>query len=122
MPVSDPTRNPVIIIRRTIKLFLFMMLLEHVNFLLSPHSGISVVTEKQTRTSRLLISKAEKSDSGNYTCSPSNSESASVLVHVLNGKLTPHRWFLFGIRASAYIVLVWSPLYPIINVKCLDSF
>ncbi|ODN01467.1 Titin [Orchesella cincta] len=53
----------------------------------SQRGGINVVTEKQTRTSRLLISKAQPSDSGNYTCSPSNSESASVLVHVLNEEL-----------------------------------
>ncbi|XP_025262403.1 hemicentin-1 isoform X2 [Camponotus floridanus] len=51
----------------------------------SQRGGISVVTEKQTRTSRLLISKALPADSGNYTCAPSTAESASVLVHVLNG-------------------------------------
>lgn len=43
------------------------------------------MTEKQTRTSRLLISRALPADSGNYTCAPSTAESASVLVHVLNG-------------------------------------
>ncbi|KAG8222164.1 hypothetical protein J437_LFUL000745 [Ladona fulva] len=50
----------------------------------SQRGGISVVTEKQTRTSRLLISRAAANDSGNYTCAPSSSDSASVLVHVLN--------------------------------------
>ncbi|XP_063991219.1 T-lymphocyte activation antigen CD86-like isoform X4 [Diachasmimorpha longicaudata] len=53
----------------------------------SQRGGISVVTEKQTRTSRLLISRALPADSGNYTCAPSTAESASVLVHVLNGFL-----------------------------------
>lgn len=52
----------------------------------SQRGGISVVTEKQTRTSKLLISRALASDSGNYTCSPSSSDAASVLVHVLNGE------------------------------------
>ncbi|XP_054285390.1 uncharacterized protein LOC129001963 isoform X2 [Macrosteles quadrilineatus] len=52
----------------------------------SQRGGISVVTEKQTRTSRLLIARALPADSGNYTCSPSSSDSASVLVHVLNGE------------------------------------
>ncbi|XP_076624931.1 protein amalgam isoform X1 [Colletes latitarsis] len=52
----------------------------------SQRGGINVVTEKQTRTSRLLISRALPDDSGNYTCAPSTSESASVLVHVLNGE------------------------------------
>lgn len=52
----------------------------------SQRGGINVVTEKQTRTSRLLISKALPTDSGNYTCSPSTSDAASVLVHVLSGE------------------------------------
>jgi len=54
----------------------------------SGRGGISVVTEKQTRTSRLLISKAQPPDTGNYTCAPSASDSASVTVHVLNGEHT----------------------------------
>lgn len=53
----------------------------------SGRGGISVVTEKQTRTSRLLISKAQPPDTGNYTCAPSASDSASVMVHVLNGNM-----------------------------------
>lgn len=52
----------------------------------SSRGGINVLTEKQTKTSRLLISRAQPPDSGNYTCSPSSSESASVIVHVLNGE------------------------------------
>ncbi|XP_055636949.1 zwei Ig domain protein zig-8-like [Toxorhynchites rutilus septentrionalis] len=52
----------------------------------SQRGGISVLTEQQTRTSRLLISRASPSDSGNYTCSPSNSDSASVVVHVIKGE------------------------------------
>ncbi|KAJ8936005.1 hypothetical protein NQ314_012531 [Rhamnusium bicolor] len=52
----------------------------------SQRGGISVVTEKQTRTSRLLIARALPEDSGNYTCSPSTSDAASVLVHVIQGE------------------------------------
>lgn len=52
----------------------------------SQRGGINVVTEKQTRTSRLLISRALPEDSGNYTCSPSTSSSASVIIHVLQGE------------------------------------
>lgn len=57
---------------------------EVVNY--SQRGGINVVTEKQTSTSRLLIARAQPADSGNYTCAPSSSDSASVIVHVLNGE------------------------------------
>lgn len=39
----------------------------------SQRGGISVLTERSTKTSKLVISRATSSDSGNYTCSPSNS-------------------------------------------------
>ncbi|XP_055387744.1 protein sidekick-1-like isoform X2 [Condylostylus longicornis] len=52
----------------------------------SQRRGINVYTERSTKTSRLLITKATAMDSGNYTCSPSNSGSASVIVHVINGE------------------------------------
>ncbi|KYB29210.1 Neurotrimin-like Protein [Tribolium castaneum] len=53
----------------------------------SPRGGISLVTEKgQVTTSRLLIQKAVQSDSGLYTCTPSNANAASVRVHILNGE------------------------------------
>ncbi|XP_030753590.1 zwei Ig domain protein zig-8-like [Sitophilus oryzae] len=53
----------------------------------SPRGGISLVTEKGfTTTSRLLIQKAVQKDSGLYTCSPSNANSATVRVHILNGE------------------------------------
>ncbi|KAL1117861.1 hypothetical protein AAG570_004174, partial [Ranatra chinensis] len=53
----------------------------------SQRGGISVLTEKQTRTSRLLIARAMPTDSGNYTCAPSSSHAASVIVHVINGNV-----------------------------------
>ena len=34
-----------------------------------------------------MIQHADLSDSGKYSCSPSNADVASVRVHVLNGKL-----------------------------------
>jgi Immunoglobulin domain len=54
----------------------------------SPRGGISLETEKTEvgTTSKLLITKARLSDSGNYTCVPSSAEAASVQVHVLNGQ------------------------------------
>ncbi|XP_068627801.1 neurotrimin-like [Battus philenor] len=53
----------------------------------SPRGGVSVVTEKgETTTSFLLIQQARPSDSGTYQCNPSNAQSKSVMVHVLNGE------------------------------------
>ncbi|XP_043277589.1 zwei Ig domain protein zig-8-like isoform X2 [Venturia canescens] len=51
----------------------------------SPRGGISLVTEKgRVTSSRLLIQKAIQTDSGQYTCSPSNASASSVRVHILN--------------------------------------
>lgn len=54
----------------------------------SPRGGISLETEKTESgtTSRLLLTRAQLRDSGNYTCIPAGAISASVQVHVLNGK------------------------------------
>lgn len=51
----------------------------------SERGGISVVTDKRTRTSRLVVSRATLADSGNYTCAPANAEPSSVSVYILNG-------------------------------------
>lgn len=40
----------------------------------------------QDTVSSLVIRNARREDSGNYTCSPSNLDSASVQLHVLNGE------------------------------------
>ncbi|KAG6796613.1 zwei Ig domain protein zig-8 [Apis mellifera caucasica] len=51
----------------------------------SPRGGISLVTEKGPVTSsRLLIQKAIERDAGQYTCSPSNTLSSSVHVHIVD--------------------------------------
>ncbi|CAB0003477.1 unnamed protein product [Nesidiocoris tenuis] len=51
----------------------------------SPRGGVSVITEKgETTTSFLLIQRAKPTDSGRYQCNPSNAQSKSINVHVLN--------------------------------------
>ncbi|KFM82143.1 hypothetical protein X975_04036, partial [Stegodyphus mimosarum] len=39
-----------------------------------------------TALSKLFIKDVQPSDSGNYTCCPSNAEATSITVHVLNGE------------------------------------
>ncbi|GFQ95537.1 ig-like domain-containing protein [Trichonephila clavata] len=39
---------------------------------------------QDTAISRLFIKNAQPSDSGNYTCCPSNADASSISVHVLN--------------------------------------
>lgn len=53
----------------------------------SDRGGISLEQEKTETgtTSRLLITRANFRDSGNYSCVPIGALSASVIVHVLNG-------------------------------------
>ena len=46
----------------------------------------SVVVESDEHTSVLLVTKATRQHSGNYTCLPSNAKPASILVHILNGE------------------------------------
>lgn len=61
----------------------------------SSRGGVSVITEKgDVTTSFLLIQHADISDSGKYSCSPSNADVASVRVHVLNGKFFFYILFL----------------------------
>lgn len=53
----------------------------------SPRGGVSVITEKGDNTiSYLLVQRARSSDSGKYSCNPSNANSKTVIVHVLNGE------------------------------------
>ncbi|XP_069185959.1 basement membrane-specific heparan sulfate proteoglycan core protein isoform X2 [Procambarus clarkii] len=44
----------------------------------------SVVVESDEHTSVLMVTSASRLHSGNYTCAPSNTKPASILVHVLN--------------------------------------
>ncbi|XP_039291781.1 fibroblast growth factor receptor-like 1 isoform X2 [Nilaparvata lugens] len=54
----------------------------------APRGGIALETERTDAgtTSKLLVTRAEMADSGNYTCLPAHARPASVYVHVLNGE------------------------------------
>lgn len=53
----------------------------------SSRGGISVVTDKHSRTSKLVVTRATTADSGNYTCAPANAEPASISVYIINGEI-----------------------------------
>lgn len=60
--------------------------------------GISIETRKgEITTSHLLIQNADETNSGKYSCSPSNAIVASIRVHVLNGK-----WLSITVIYSTY--------------------
>ncbi|EDW38015.1 GL12378 [Drosophila persimilis] len=52
----------------------------------STRGGIRVVSEQQMKTSNLVISRVQHTDSGNYTCSADNSNSDSVFVHIIKSE------------------------------------
>lgn len=71
----------------------------------SPRGGISLVTEKgKLTTSRLLVQKAIQSDSGLYTCAPSNANPITVSIHVLNGKFFDFFSHVFLVYIYVYVL------------------
>ncbi|CAG9090468.1 unnamed protein product [Plutella xylostella] len=80
----------------------------------SPRGGVSVVTEKgETTTSFLLIQQARPSDSGTYQCNPSNAQSKSVVVHVLNGE------YPAAMQRGGQAFLLTSPVHCLVLLACL---
>ncbi|CAD0198987.1 unnamed protein product [Chrysodeixis includens] len=80
----------------------------------SPRGGVSVVTEKgETTTSFLLIQQARPSDSGMYQCNPSNAQSKSVMVHVLNGE------YPAAMQRGGQAFAPTSPAHCLVLATCL---
>ncbi|XP_046806273.1 mucin-5AC [Lucilia cuprina] len=76
---------------------------------------------KQITTASLIIPSVQKQDSGNYTCSPSNSEPRTVILHVLNGEysasaitsaalniLIPYKLLIFNLSLFIYNNSMWK--------------
>lgn len=85
----------------------------------SQRGGISILTEKQSKTSRLVIGRATPSDSGNYTCMPSNS---GKVLKILTLTLTIKALHQFLITWDVVNFLWWCifpifliPIWPIKN-------
>ena len=59
----------------------------------SARGGVSLENEKtpQGTRSTLIVTKATGDDTGNYTCSPSSGHAASVMVHVVDGKVLKYK-------------------------------
>ena len=57
----------------------------------SPRGGISLRTDtkEDVTTSKLLMTGAKISDSGNYSCIPSSGSAANIILHVIDGKKIP---------------------------------
>jgi len=51
----------------------------------SDRGGINIISDKVLGWSNLVISKSKLSDSGNYSCQPSNALPDTVNIHVLTG-------------------------------------
>lgn len=65
----------------------------------SPHISVSLIDiTVYLQTASLIIPAVVKLDSGNYTCSPSNSAPRTIVLHVLNGECG---------RASASALWAW---------------
>ena len=58
----------------------------------APRGGISLRTDSKEdiTLSKLLVSRAKLSDSGNYSCIPSSGTLSTVIVHIIDGKLVKY--------------------------------
>jgi Immunoglobulin domain len=66
----------------------------------SQRGGINVSTDRTTKTSNLIISRASPADSGNYTCAPSNS--GKLIIEIAQ----------FGLACSDSDLLLTLSLVP----------
>ncbi|CAM1319237.1 Uncharacterised protein g7151 [Pycnogonum litorale] len=62
--------------------------------------------------SMLFIEKSQFSDSGNYTCSPSNANPATITVHILNGETHAAIHDNGGSASGCWRILTWTSAFP----------
>jgi len=86
---------------------------------LSGRGGVAIVTEKRRRSSHLLIARLKETDSGNYTCAPSNAQADSVLVHVLQGLGGQPRANIMSSKASPIFRIKPIIIFIILIVKSI---
>lgn len=77
----------------------------------SQRGGISLETEKTAdgTTSRLLLTRAEFRDGGNYSCVPHGALQANAFVHVLNGELYDKEYLLIFL-SRGHLKLKWKAI------------
>ena len=80
--------------------------------------GITVTTTPGRRThSQLLIKQAEVADSGNYTCSPSNSLPASIQVFV-SGEYSHLLYLYVKVQRGCHCMAKRAWFFWRLNVLC----
>lgn len=82
-----------------------------INYYSTSTAEVSMETAKYTTIAKLSVLNAQLSNSGNYTCSPTNVDSRSVMVHVLNDSTS-------SLCSSACFI----GLINVILVTCYDLF
>ena len=72
----------------------------------SPHVKIedALSPDEQPLVSKLSVDNVQRSHSGNYTCAPSNAKAASVLVHVVDGKVDFRKFE----NQNQYLSYLWN--------------
>ncbi|CAG7727517.1 unnamed protein product, partial [Allacma fusca] len=89
----------------------------------SDRGGVSVITEKgEITTSYLLIQDARPSDTGKYSCSPSNADVASVRVHILNGERPAAMQTGSASRILNHQLLVFSILTNVLSSVLMTAY
>uniref|UniRef100_A0A1B6CT58 Ig-like domain-containing protein n=1 Tax=Clastoptera arizonana TaxID=38151 RepID=A0A1B6CT58_9HEMI len=79
--------------------------------------GVTVETEPGAKTqSRLTIREAQDTDSGNYTCSASNTEPASIFVFVSEGDKMAAISRRKSSSGSGVDVMLWFVILPLLAI------